>query len=199
MRRSPHFLTTCLYGLTALFFAGCSASAPPRANVEGAEFTSTDMYARSLPGTGASVCEAARRALLSQGYMIRDKSASQLNALKQFQPVVDRHVQVEFHVVCEPNADGSNSATLFANAVRDTYTLRKSSNSASIGVGALGSLSLPFGTSDDSLVKVGSETIQMRTFYDRFFELVESYVDTNSLPAAGGAGAPTSSPPSMDN
>lgn len=199
MRRYPHFPAACLCGLTALFLSGCSASAPPRTNIEGAEFTSTDMYARSIPGTSALVCEAARRALLSQGYLIRDMSASQVNALKKFQPGTDRHVQVEFHVVCEPNADGSNSSTVFANAVRDTYTLRKSTNSASIGVGALGSLSLPFGTSDDSLVKVGSETVQMRTFYDRFFEIVESYIDINPSPAASGSTAPSppqSPPPS---
>lgn len=167
--------------LSALMLVGCAASA--RGNIENSEFMSTDMYARSLPGTGASACEAARRALLSQGYVIRDTSGSQVNAIKKFQPGADRHEQVEFHVVCAANADGSNSATVFANAVRDSYTLRKSSNSASIGVGGVGSLSLPFGMSDDSLVKVGSETIQARNFYDRFFEMIETYVDVNS-PAA---------------
>lgn len=173
MRR---FAKPFIAGLTALL-AACSVS--PRSSVEASEFVSTDMYARSLPGTSTSACDAARRALLSQGYVIRDLGPSQLNATKKFQPVADRHEQVEFHVVCAPNSDGSNSATVFANAVRDIYSLRKSSNSASIGVGGVGSLSLPFGLSDDSLVKVGSETIQARLFYDRFFEMVERFVDAN--------------------
>ncbi len=169
----------------ALFLIACTTASPPRANIENNEFISTDMYSRSLPGTNMTACEGARRALLSQGYVIRDMNGSQVNALKKFQPGADRHVQVEFHVVCEPNADGSNSATVFANAVRDTYALKKSSNSASIGVGAVGSLSLPFGSSDDSLVKVGSETIQARAFYDRFFDMVESYVDENPTATTG--------------
>lgn len=176
MRLSPGFPIAVL---TALLLLGCSA--PQRTfNVESGEFVSTNRYTRSVPGSSASACEAARRALLSQGYLIRDAGPSQVNALKKFQPASERHVQVEFHVVCEANADGSNSSTIFANAVRDSYTLRKSSNSASIGVGAVGSLSLPVGTSDDSLVKVGSETIQVDSFYDRFFEMVESYVDLKS-------------------
>jgi hypothetical protein len=91
----------------------------------------------------------------------------------------------QFHVVCVPNSKGSNSTTAFANAVRDRYSLRKSSsNSASAGVGVLGSLSVPFGSTDDSLVKVASETIPTRQFYDRFFELVEAYLD---YPDAGAA------------
>lgn len=182
MSNFPRFFAAAL---SALSLVGCSTSPPPRANIENGEFVSTDMYSRSLPGTNVSACEAARRALLSQGYVMRDMNASQINALKKFQPAADRHVQVEFHVVCEPNADGSNSATVFANAVRDTYTVKKSSNSASIGVGAVGSLSLPFGTTDDSLVKVGSETIQARSFYDRFFEMVEAYTDENPPAAVG--------------
>jgi hypothetical protein len=46
------------------------------------------------------------------------------------------------------------------------------------------SLSVPFGSTDDSLVKVASETIPTRQFYDRFFELVEAYLD---YPDAGAA------------
>lgn len=182
MRRSASLV---IAGLSSLLVA-CSVS--PRSSIESNEFLSTDMYSRSLPGSSDAACDAARRALLSQGYVIRDAGSSQLNAIKKFQPVADRHEQVEFHIVCALNSNGSNSSTVFANAVRDTYTLRKSSNSASIGVGGVGSLSLPFGLSDDSLVKVGSETIQARLFYDRFFEMVERYVDANP-PAASDAAA----------
>ncbi|HJV85227.1 MAG TPA: DUF2242 domain-containing protein [Noviherbaspirillum sp.] len=182
MARLPRYLVT---SLSTLLLIACTSAPPPRANIESNEFISTDMYSRALPGTSQVVCEGARRALLSQGYVIRDMNGSQVNALKKFQPGAERHIQVEFHVVCEPNADGSNSATVFANAVRDTYALKKSSNSASIGVGAVGSLSLPFGSSDDSLVKVGSETIQTRVFYDRFFDMVEGYVDENPAATTG--------------
>jgi hypothetical protein len=45
-----------------------------------------------------------------------------------------------------------------------------------VGVGAIGSLSLPFTSSDDSLVKVASETITSAPFYDRFYKLLQRYL-----------------------
>jgi len=141
------------------------------------DFSSTDVHAHSFAGTDKATCEAARRALLSQGYVIHENTAALVRGRKNFQPDSDVHVQIEFHVVCAPDSKGSNSTTAFANAVRDRYSVKKSSTSASLGVGTLGSLSLPFGTSDDSLVKVGSETIASKQFYQRFFSLVERYFD----------------------
>ena len=64
----------------------------------------------------------------------------------------------------------------FANALHDRYALKKSPSSASVGVGVVGSVSLPFGASDDAMVKVASETITARDFYDRFFGLVAHYL-----------------------
>jgi hypothetical protein len=87
--------------------------------------------------------------------------------------------------VCAPDSKGSNSTTAFVNAVRDRYSLKKSSNSASLGVGVLGSVSLPIGYTDDALVKVASETIQTKKFYQQFFELVERYLDDSSVEPEG--------------
>ncbi|MFD2270520.1 DUF2242 domain-containing protein [Undibacterium arcticum] len=42
-------------------------------------------------------------------------------------------------------------------------------------------MSLPIGSSDDALVKVGSETISAAKFYDQFFGLVERYLDDSSV------------------
>ena len=145
------------------------------------DFGSSGTYVRMFPGTGQTTCEAARRALLSQGYVIGEASESQVKGRKHFQPARDVHEQIEFHIVCAPNAKGSNSTTAFANAVLDRYSLKKSSTSASVGVSVLGSVSLPFGVSDDSMVKVASETIAKRKFYDRFFEVMESYLDVSAL------------------
>ena len=64
----------------------------------------------------------------------------------------------------------------FVTALQDSYALRKTNNSASVGVGAIGSVSLPFSSSSESLVKVGSETIAKDTFYDSFFDLVKRYL-----------------------
>jgi hypothetical protein len=146
------------------------------------DFASTDVHAHSFPGTDKATCEAARRALLSQGYVIHEASPALVRGRKNFQPGTDVHVQIEFHVVCAPDSKGSNSTTAFANAVRDRYSLKKSSTSASLGVPALGSVSVPFGMSDESLVRVASETIANKLFYERFFALVERYFDDSAVP-----------------
>lgn len=165
-------------GLALAALTGCATvNTVKQTDYQAEDFSSSNTYAHTFAGTAPATCEAARRALLSQGYVIQEANASLIRGRKNFQPQSDIHVQIEFHVVCAPDGKGSNSTTAFANAVRDRYTLKKISNSASLGVGVIGSLSLPVGTSDESLVKVASETIPTRKFYDRFFELVESYLD----------------------
>ncbi|KAG1239788.1 hypothetical protein G6F68_018292 [Rhizopus microsporus] len=74
-------------------------------------------------------------------------------------------------------------------AVQDRYALKKSPTSASVGVGALGSVSLPFGSNDDSLVKVASSTVTDAEFYRRFFQRLQQY-----LPADAATPAPPASP-----
>jgi hypothetical protein len=159
-------------------FALVGCSLPRSYNYREENFSSTNnMYSRSFPGSAKASCEAARRALLSQGYVIDDARASVVKGHKNFQPESDVHMQIAFNVDCEDNSKGSNSSTIFASAVNDRYSLRKNSNSASVGVGALGSLSLPIGSTDDALVKVASETIADKKFYDSFFVRLESYLD----------------------
>ena len=60
-----------------------------------------------------------------------------------------------------------------------------------------GSLSLPFGGSEEALVKVGSLTITHAPFYERFFQLVERYLasDTGQYLAPPSAPAAAPSPP----
>ena len=48
----------------------------------------------------------------------------------------------------------------------------------------LGSVSLPFSSSSDSMVKVASETVSSPPFYDSFFDLVRRYLATNEVPGA---------------
>ena len=61
-------------------------------------------------------------------------------------------------------------------AVQDRYTLKKTNNSASLGVGGVGSVSLPLLSTDEALIKVGSETIASDGLYDSVFELVSRYL-----------------------
>jgi len=45
-----------------------------------------------------------------------------------------------------------------------------------VGVGMIGSVSLPYSSSDDSLVKVASQTVTDERFYERFFAIIERYL-----------------------
>lgn len=147
-------------------------------------FASTETFSRVFASTVTGTCESARRALLSQGYVITTARPDAVNGRKSFQPEAEVHVQIEFHIVCVPEVTAASAAPTdppstiaFVNAVQDRYSLKKNPNSASLGVSAIGSLSLPVSSSDDSLVKVASETIPAGAFYDRFFSLIERYLD----------------------
>lgn len=154
------------------------------------QFGSTATYSRLFDATAAQTCEAARRALLSQGYIINTAREDLVDGHKSFQPEPEAHLQMSIRVVCAPEAADKSISLGFVTALQDSYTLKKSNNSASLGVGAIGSVSLPFSSSNDAMVKVGSETITADGFYDRFFDLVKRYLvmgdsaelDTSSSP-----------------
>ena len=163
--------------LSVALLAACSTS--NRAKIEPEAFGSTTTHARNYASPPARTCEAARRALLSQGFVITAANTSQVDGRKNFQPEHDLHVVLEFHVVCAADGKGGKGgkkSVAFVNALQDRYALKTSNNSASVGVGAIGSLSLPFSSSDDSLVRVGSETVTAAPFYDRYFVLLQRFL-----------------------
>nr|WP_057927868.1 DUF2242 domain-containing protein [Burkholderia ambifaria] len=159
----------------ATVLAACSS--PPKPIYQQEQFDATSSpYAHTFRSKSDAACEAARRALLSQGYVVSSSRNDAVDGSKNFQPSNDMHVVIEFHVVCaDANADGTSSIA-YVNAVQDRYTLKKSNTSASVGLSVFGSLSLPIGSSDDALVKTASETIPAGVFYERFFNLVEHFL-----------------------
>jgi len=161
----------------ALVLAGVSGCSSKKAAIyEHENFDDSGTYSRSFPVSEAITCEAARRALLSQGYIITSNGAGQVNGNKSFQQTGDSHLQISFNVVCASDSGDEQRSTMFANALQDRYALKKSNTSASVGVGVLGSLSMPIGSTDDSMVKVASETVTSAKFYERYFALVESFL-----------------------
>jgi Uncharacterized protein conserved in bacteria (DUF2242) len=167
--------------LVPLLLLEAACSNPKLTPFQREEFEPGSTYSRGYVATGPQTCEAARRALLSQGYAVNSATTELVNARKSFQQDVDSHVEIEFRVVCAPDvkagSDKEKDKTLvFVSALQERYALKKSNNSASVGVGVIGSLSLPFSSSDDSLVKVSSETITAGSFYDRYFKLVANYL-----------------------
>ncbi len=163
---------------TVLVLGACSTlntTPAPLTGYQPEAFNSTT-HSRHFAAPADRTCEAARRALLSQGYMVTAASGQEVTARKYFQPDAEHHVQLEFRVVCAPEGRGQLASVAFASALKDQYVVRKVKESASLGVGGIGSLSLPLEGSMDSMVKVASETVATAEVYERLFNLMGEYL-----------------------
>lgn len=155
--------------------AACSSAPQPKFQQELFD-SGASPFSRSYNVGSNDACEAARRALLNQGYLTTLSGTDRIDATKDFQPSGESHITVEFHVVCTPGEDADGTSIMYANAIQSGYALKKSDTSASVGLSLLGSVSLPIRSNSDAMVKVSSETIQSNAFYDRFFDSVGHYV-----------------------
>ncbi len=181
-RRLPVSLFVCL---TAIL-AGCSS---PKPAYEREDFTQNDVFSRTFPTASTTACDAGRRALLSQGYNIDRFDPARVSGHKNFQGEDGLHTQINFNIDCASDGSANQRATVFANAVQDRYSIKRTSSSASVGVSVLGQVSMPFGSSDDSLVKTASQTVSRPKFYEGFFQLLQRF-----LPDAEAAAAPHAAP-----
>lgn len=195
IKRSSRILIPCL--CVALQFA-CGG----KAVYTGESFATDSPFKMKVDSEVAMACESARRSLLGQGYLIDVASIDTVKGHKAIKNAADRSTFIEMNVVCVPERQGS---ALYANGVLSTYDLKKSSSAASVGVAAVGSISLPIGQSADSLVKIAEETIDDKNFYSRFFAAVAHTLDEirphdpepvpaqiEPSPAPGEAPVPTS-------
>lgn len=165
-----------------VLLAGCGGTVSKTFAVQ-EDFSSVATYSRLFDATPEQTCEASRRALLSQGYVISTPRVDSVEGSKSFQPEPESHLQIAVRVVCVPEAADRAVSLGFVTATQDTYVLRKTNNSASLGVGGIGSVSLPVSSSSESLVKVASETVSQSIFYERFFDLVKRFLVTDPVPA----------------
>lgn len=173
---------TACWVAALLLAAGCTSN-KKQAIYDHEHFDDAGTYSRSYPASDVASCEAARRALLSQGYIITSNDPKMISGRKSFQQTGDTHIEISFNVVCADDTRPGTSS-MFANALQDRYALKKTNTSASLGVGVLGSVSMPIGSTDDSMVKVASETVASDKFYERFFGLVENFLPAEVKQAA---------------
>jgi Uncharacterized protein conserved in bacteria (DUF2242) len=134
-------------------------------------FAYDSLFKLRTDGDVAMACESARRSLLGEGYLIASATSEGVVGRKAYKSEGKENTFIEMNIVCLPEVNGS---TVFATGVLSTYALKMSSSSASVGLSALGSISLPIGQSADSLVKVSEETINDKEFYRRFFAAVDT-------------------------
>ncbi|KAB7767830.1 DUF2242 domain-containing protein [Xanthomonas maliensis] len=187
MSRTPLIAHSALLAVVATL-AGCGGSKGDTMLMR-ESFNSDDTYSRTVAASSAQACEAARRVLLSQGYVVARADASGVEGSKNFQLKDEQGEQLNLRISCASQDGGK--ALVFISALQDRYALKKSSTNASVGVGVLGSLSLPVGSSDDSLVRVSSTTVQDAAFYKRFFERLGAYLPkaSDGPQAKGDSGA----------
>jgi hypothetical protein len=171
-------------GLALVLAGAAGCSSPKTAIYEHENFDDSGTFSRDYPVSDTAACEAARRALLSQGYIITSSDPKLVVGNKSFQQTGETHLQISFNVVCADDGSGDHHSTMFANALQDRYALKKVNNSASLGVGVLGSVSMPIGSTDDSMVKVASETVSAPKFYERYFALVDVFLPQEVKKAA---------------
>lgn len=176
-----------LFAILSAVLAGCTS---PKPAYEREDFTQNDVFSRTFPTASTTACDAGRRALLSQGYNIDRFDPSRVSGHKNFQGEDGLHTQINFNIDCASDGSANQRATVFANAVQDRYSIKRTSSSASVGVSVLGQVSMPFGSSDDSLVKTASQTVSRPKFYEGFFQLLQRF-----LPDAEAAAAPHVPPP----
>ena len=129
------------------------------------------------PAAPNETCSIGQRALLSQGYLIDDSKVDSVRARKYFQPDRSTQVQLTFSLFCLAEDQGeTKGAAVYANVRQVREELKAGSASTGLSVTGIGSLSLPFGGNNESLVKVGEETVTDAEFYGRFFALMQSFI-----------------------
>lgn len=152
------------------------------------KFGSAATYSRLFDATPGQTCEAARRALLSQGYIVNKADKDVVEGQKSFQPQPDRHVQMNIRVTCVPESSDGALSMGFVSALQDSFALKMASNSASLGVSMLGTVSVPVAAGHDSMIKIGSETVTSGQFYDSFFDLMRRYLLVDAPQDVSAAG-----------
>ena len=161
--------------ILTLALAACSnlSSKPKEESYKLEHFTPDSPYEQSFEVPPQAACEAGRRALLSQGYLIDESKPDAVKARKFFQPNRDSQVQLTFSLFCLAEGEG---AAVYANVRQVREELKAGSASTGLSVTGIGSLSLPFGGNNETLVKVGEETVTDADFYGRFFALMQSFI-----------------------
>lgn len=154
--------------LVVALVAGCAKPAPA---YRAEKFSAESPFEYRTPLEPQEACSVAQRALLSQGYQVNELRPNSIQGRKLFQPDASYHMELNVTLVCLPIPAGT---VVYANALQTRYELKASSASAGVSVAGMGSISLPWMSDKESLVKVGEETVADADFYRRLFQLIEA-------------------------
>lgn len=155
--------------LLASTLLACSGAAKKAYQSETFEAETPFQFHSNLPPL--LLCDFGKRALLSQGYDVDASAPQSIRGQKFFQPQPDLQVQLKITLVCLPMGEES---TMYANALQTRHELKAGGSNTGLSVAGIGSISVPWPTDKNALVKVGEETISDPEFYRRLFMLIDT-------------------------
>ena len=164
LARRVHFLA-----LSGLLLAGCASAPPPAYRSE--NFDAESPFVTWSTREPAAACEIGKRALLSQGYQVDSSKPNSIRGEKFFLPKADYGMTLNITLVCLPSNVGT---AVYANALQTRYELKSAASSTGVSVAGIGSISVPWASDKEALIKVGEETISDPDFYRRLFGLIEA-------------------------
>ena len=156
--------------LLASALAACGSKSPVRSYLDDnfALDSPFQYYSDRVP---EGACEVGKRALLSQGYQIEGTQPLTVRGEKYFQPTPDHATKLSITLVCLPSSLGS---VVYASALETQFELKSKGASAGLSVAGMGSLSMPWTSDKDVLVKVGDVTVTQPEFYQKLFGLIKT-------------------------
>lgn len=155
--------------LAVLLLSACTNSPPAAYRAE--TFTAESPFVNWSTRDPADACEIGKRALLSQGYQVDSSKATQIRGEKFFLPKPDHAMTLSITLVCLPSNVGT---AIYANALQTRYELKSAASSTGVSVAGVGSISLPWSSDKEAMVKVGEETVNDPDFYRRLFGLIDT-------------------------
>lgn len=155
--------------LAFALLVGCSANPPAVYRAE--TFTAESPFVNWSTREPPAACEVGKRALLSQGYQVDSSNATQIRGEKFFLPTAEHAMTLSITLVCLPSNVGS---AIYANALQTRYKLKSAASSAGVSMAGVGSISLPWSSDKEALVKIGEETVNDPGFYQRLFGLIDA-------------------------
>lgn len=135
-------------------------------------FAAQSRFRIELPASAARVCEAARRALLGQGYVVARATPEDGLALigsKEFMDDRDKPSVLQVHATC---VEAGSGATLYASAVESHFRVAESKQKTSVGIPVVAPLTVSSTTISETALKISGETLQDDGFYQRLFAAV---------------------------
>ena len=154
--------------LIPLVLAACGG---PRSYSRNEDFQGDPRHRRDFSQAAEPLCDAARRVLLGEGYLVESEaSALTLAGAKEFREEDNRHGVLRLHINC---AERSGGATLFVTATEELFEVKTNRQSTAVGLPLLSPISVHSKSESEGPVKIGGETVSDRNFYEGFYRAVQ--------------------------